>query len=243
MNRIISKAKYTFHSVFEEITVPEYISWWIVRVLLIWAIIACPQSEKIMISINFLALFAMSLLRFLAGKDSFASRINFRCQHIINVVEFLGTFLNNFLNIGHYINRFDRLIHVFSGPLAVIAGYYIFKACFKTEKKFKAAAEPGSTSLFCCGFSFIIICLWEFMEYFGDFFTGTTNQGYNISPSEKEFWYVLLNRFHAAGAAQYPIWDTMFDMFDAAITTAIATVVLYLILRTRNKKNEHTLKA
>lgn len=238
MNRITAKIKYTFNSIFKEISVAEYVSWWIIRVLLLWAIIACPQSEKIMISINFLALFAMPLLRFLAGKDSFASRISFRCQHIINIVEFLGTFLNNFLDAGHYINRFDRLIHLFSGPLAVLAGYYLFKACFKTEKKFRLASEPSVVSLFSCGFSFMIICLWEFMEYFGDFFTGTTNQGYNISPSEKEFWYVLLNRVHVAGAAQYPLWDTMFDMFDAAVTTAVAAAVLYCILKSKKKKNQ-----
>ena len=236
VNRIISKIKYTFNSIFKEISVAEYISWWVVRVLLIWAIIACPQSEKIMISINFLALFAMSLLRFLASKDGFASRISFRCQHIINIIEFLGTFLHNFLNVGKYIDNFDRILHVASGPLVVIAGYYILKACCKTEEQRKIVLEPRAASLFCCGFSFIVICLWEFMEFFGDLLFGSTNQGYNCTPSNDEFWYIVFNRFNAAGAEQYPLWDTMFDMFDAAITTAIATVIMYLVLRSRRKK-------
>lgn len=237
MNRIISKIKYTFNSIFKEISVAEYISWWVVRILLIWAIIACPQSEKIMISINLLALFAMSLLRFLAGKDSFASRISFRCQHIINLVEFLGTFLNNFINAGKYVPNFDRLIHLASGPLAVIAGYYLYKACFQTKDKFELAFEPRVVTLFSSGFSFMIICLWEFMEFFGDFFTGTTNQGYNCSPSQNEFWNVVLGKFHVAGTAQYPLWDTMFDMVDAAVATAAAAVIMYAVLKHRKKKN------
>lgn len=235
MNRIISKVKFTFNSIFREITVPEYISWWVIRALLIWAIIACPASEKIMISINFLALFAMSLLRFFTGKDSFTWRISFRCQHIINAVELLGTFFNNFMHAGRWIPNFDRLIHLFSGPLAVIAGYYLFKACFKTKGQLKAASEPHAVTLFSCGFSFIIICLWEVMEFLGDFFTGTTNQGYNVGPSENEFWMTALGRFYAAGSAQYPLWDTMFDMIDAALTTAVAGLILYVVLK-RHKK-------
>lgn len=241
MNRITSKIKFTFDSIFREITVPEYISWWIIRVLLVWAIIACPDSEKFMISVNFLALFAMSLLRFLAGKDSFAQRISFRCQHIINLVELLGTFFNNFLDAGHYIQNFDRLIHLLSGPLAVMAGYYLYKACFKTKEEFITALNPRVASMFSSGFSFIIICLWEFMEFFGDFFTGTTNQGYNCSPSKNEFWSLVLGRFHAAGAAQYPLWDTMFDMVDAAVTTAVAAVILYAVLKRRIKRSKGNL--
>lgn len=236
MNRIVSKIKFTFESIFREITVPEYISWWIIRALLVWAIIACPESEKIMISINFLALFAMSLLRFLAGKDSFTQRISFRCQHIINLVELLGTFFNNFLDAGHYIQNFDRLIHLLSGPLAVVAGYYLYQACFKTKEEFDAACNVRVVTMFSSGFSFMIICLWEFMEFFGDFFTGTTNQGYNCSPSDSEFWTVLLGKFHAAGAGQYPLLDTMFDMVDAAIATAVAAVILSAVLKHRQKK-------
>ena len=236
LKRITAKIKLTYKSIFREITVPEYISWWVIRALLLWAIIACPESEKIMISINFLALFAMSLLRFFAGKDSFAWRISMRCQHIINAVELLGTFFNNFLHAGRVVPNFDRLIHLLSGPLAVLAGYYIYKACFKTKEQMISAFDPRVASLFSCGFSFIIICLWEIMEFFGDFFTGTTNQGYNVSPSAHDFWNIVLGRFYAAGTAQYPLWDTMFDMIDAAITTAVASVVLYVVLKKLRKK-------
>ena len=237
MSRIVSKIKFTFDSIFKEITVPEYIGWWVIRALLVWAVIACPQSEKFMISVNLLALFAMSLLRFLAGKESYASRISFRCQHIINLVEFLGTFLNNFLHAGRYVPSFDRLIHLISGSLAVIAGYYLYKACFQTKEKFELAFEPRVVTFFSSGFSFMIICLWEFIEFFGDFFTGTTNQGYNCSPSEREFWKIVLGRFHVAAEAQYPLWDTMFDMVDAAVATAVTAVIMYAVLNRRKKKN------
>lgn len=235
---MFSKIKITFNSIFREITVPEYISWWIVRILLIWAIIACPESEKVMISINFLALFAMSLLRFFVRKDRLVWRISLRCQHIINIIELLGTFFNNFLHVGSFIPNFDRLIHLVSGPMAVVAGYYLYKACFKTKEQFISASDSRVATLFSCGFSFIVICLWEIMEFLGDFFTGSTNQGYNISPSENEFWNIVLGRFHAGGAAQYPLWDTMFDMIDAAVTTAAAALVMYAFLNIRSKKTD-----
>ena len=44
LKRITAKIKLTYKSIFREITVPEYISWWVIRALLLWAIIACPES-------------------------------------------------------------------------------------------------------------------------------------------------------------------------------------------------------
>lgn len=241
--KIKSKIKYVWHRIFEDITVPEYISWWVVRVMLLCSVIfAKDKSYMILDSINMLAAYAMSFLLFIAPRKSFIARLNLRCQHIINLLEILGTFMGHLLNVYAYVSKYDRILHFISGFAGVIAGYYIYKALEEKDGKLKYL-RPTTATFASVSFSFMIMVLWEIQEFFSDFFIGSQNQGYNYAPGEDDIFFKVFGHGANGGVSQFPLWDTMMDIMDATLTTAISAVVLYVILvRIKNKaiKKEKT---
>ncbi|MCM1365201.1 MAG: hypothetical protein NC122_08705 [Faecalibacterium sp.] len=227
-SKFTNRVKETWKQLFEEITVAEYVMWWIFRLMMLYALIFHPDpSERVMCFINMLALYAMSAIRFIAPRKTFISRLDFRCQHIINFFEFLGTFCGNFLNAYAYIHKYDRILHFLSGFGAVIAGYYIYKAFASKDGK-KKYYSPGLGAFCGVSFSFVIICMWEITEFLGDFLYDTQNQGYLYSPPDNDIMFRIFN--HKAVEGQFPLWDTMMDMIDASIATFIAGIAMAVVL-------------
>lgn len=231
-----SKANYVWQKIFNEITVAEYVSWWIVRAVLVYSVIyASDRAYMILHAVNLPAAFAMSLLCFIFPKDSFFGRLNLRCQHIINFFEILGTFCGHILNAYAHIAKYDRLLHIFSGVAGVMIGYYVYKAFVAKDSNIKYL-NPEATTMSSVSFSFMIMVLWEVQEFFSDYFIGSQNQGYYYAPGENDIFFKIFGEGARRGEGQYPLWDTMMDMVDATVTTAIAGVVLYIILRAIKKK-------
>lgn len=224
----MKKIKETWKQLFEEITIAEYVMWWVFRLMMIYALIFHPNpSERVMCFINMLSLYAVSAIRLVAPKNSFPGRLDFRCQHIINFFEFLGTFCGNFLNAYAYINKYDRILHFLSGFGAVIAGYYIYKA-FDSKSGKKKFYSPGLGTFCGVSFSFVIICMWEITEFLGDFLCGTANQCFYYVPRDNDIMYRIFS--HKPVDAQLPLWDTMMDMIDAALATFIAGIIMAIVL-------------
>lgn len=237
---IKNRIKTVFFDIFEEITVPEYISWWVVRLLFIYAaIMHTDNRQRMLCLINMLALFAIPFFRFVFPKSTLFGNISYRCQHIINVMEFFGSFLGNFIDLHAKVSKYDRILHFISGPAAVFAGYLIYKAILKKEKKLDSHSPLlGSTYGMC--FSFMIIPIWEITEFFGDFFYGTQNQGYWYAPFDDDIFYRIFGRGAITDGGQLPLWDTMMDMIDATMTTFASAIVLYIVLiiiEKQKKKN------
>ncbi|MGN1444342.1 MAG: hypothetical protein ACI4XE_10895 [Acutalibacteraceae bacterium] len=242
MNRIKNRIKNTFSALFDEITVFEYVLWWIARLMMLIVVIFCVESERVMCFINMLALYAVSAIRFVAPKSSFLARLSFRCQHIVNFIEIIGTFFGNFLNAYAHIFKYDRILHLLSGPLAIIAGYYVVKAIISTPTETKTpSAALASTFSFC--FSFLIIGMWEITEFLGDYFFGSQNQCFYYAPNDDDIWFRLFGDGALHGEGQFPLWDTMMDMIDAAFTTIVSAIVMYAVLKILEKRREKKLVA
>lgn len=234
--RFVNKIKYVWNKTRSEITTAEYISFWIVRILLIISIILASDKTYVLLhTANLPAAFAMSLFYFIFPKDSFFGRLDLRCQHIINFFEVLGTFCGHILNAYAYIPKYDRLLHFFSGVAGVIAGYYIYKA-FVTKDRSIKSLNPEAATFASVSFSFMIISLWEVQEFISDYYIGSQNQGYYYAPGENDIFFKIFGDGANRGLGQYPLWDTMMDMMDASLTTAAAGIVLYIILRAIKKK-------
>lgn len=226
--KFINRIKETWKQLFEEISVVEYILWWIFRLMMIYAIIFHPNpEERVMCFVNMLSLYAMSVIRFIAPRKSFLNRLDFRCQHIINFFEFFGTFCGNFLNAYAHVFKYDRVLHFLSGIGAVIAGYYIYKAFASKDGKLKYYS-PGLGTFCGVSFSFMVIALWEITEFSGDFLFGTQNQCYYYAPFDDDIIYRIFG--HKALEGQLPLWDTMMDMIDATITTIITGIIMLIVL-------------
>ncbi|MGN1419358.1 MAG: hypothetical protein ACI4W6_08515, partial [Acutalibacteraceae bacterium] len=228
--KLKKRVKETWKMIFDDITVVEYIIIWIVRLLLLYAVIFHNDpNERVMCFINMLSLYAMTLIKFIAPRNSFLARLDFRCQHIIGFFELAGTFFGNFLNAYSYIFKYDRILHIFSGFGAVIAGYYIFKAM--DSKGGKKPYYSPSLGAFCgWSFSFVVIVLWEITEFVGDFLTGSQNQCYYYAPFQDDIWFRIFGHGALGGEGQFPLWDTMMDMIDATVATMIGAVILYIVL-------------
>lgn len=231
-----NRVKETWNQMFREITVLDYVLFWVARILLLCAVVfAKDNAYRTLDSLNMLACYSVSIIRFIAPRKTFIARIDFRVQHIVNIFEVFGVFGGHLLDAYSYVPRFDRHLHWLSGYLVVVAGYYLYKAIRTKDGIEKYVPDPQIAALTSCGASFIIIVLWEISEFISDFFIGSHNQGYQYYPVDEE----LIFRFFGRGAgveAQFPLFDTMCDMIDAAVTTVIATVILYFVLVRKNKK-------
>lgn len=226
--KLIGRIKYTWNSVMSEITIPEYILIWAVRAVVIYGGIRLQDpSQMVMYWINTLALFALPLLRFIAPKKSFLARLDFRVQHIIGFFELFGTFFGKYIDAYSYISKYDRLLHLLSGPGAVIAGYYIFKALASKDGK-KKFYSSGLATFSSVSFSFVIITLWEITEFFGDYLFGSICQSWYYAPSEDDIVFRIFGK--VADPGQFPLWDTMMDMIDATLMTVVAGIVLLTAL-------------
>lgn len=239
MNRWKNRIRNTFGALFEEITVFEYLLWWVARVMMLVVVIFCVPSERVMCFLNMLALYAVSAIRFVAPKNSLLGQLSFRCQHIVNVIEIIGTFFGNFLNAYAHVFKYDRILHFLSGPLAVLAGYYVVKAIVSTPTQPKTpSATLASAFSFC--FSFLIICMWEITEFVGDYLFGTQNQSFYYAPFDDDIWFKIFGHGALGGEGQFPLWDTMMDMIDATLATIVSAVVLYAVLRLLEKHKDKT---
>lgn len=234
--RFKEKIKDVRKKVFDEISIPEYITWWLVRGIMVYSIIMqTSDRERNLAAVISLSLFAIPLLHFLAPRKSMISYLSFRTQTIINIIVFAGSFLGNYICIRNFYSRYDRLLHVISGALCTLIGYYLMEAFCKLKDVHKDM-DASVYAIGSAGFSFIVIVLWEIMEFVGDFIWGTNNQGYNIIPSNKDWWYLLCGPGKVTDGAQFPLWDTTMDMTDATILTIITAVIIFAVLRKKEKE-------
>ena len=211
-----------------EITVPEYILIWIVRAVVIYGGIRLKDpSQIVMYWVNTFALFALTLIRFIAPKKSFLARLDFRIQHIVGFFELLGTFFGKYIDAYSYIGKYDRILHFLSGPGAVIAGYYIFKAFASKDGK-KKFYSPALATYSSFSFSFVVITIWEIVEFSGDYLFGSICQSWYYAPPENDIVFRIFGK--VADSGQFPLWDTMMDMIDATFGTIISGIVLLTVL-------------
>lgn len=225
-----------WNGIFEEMTVVEYVLWWAARLLMLYAVIMhTDYREKVLCAVNTLALFAIPLMHFIFPKKSLIGNLPYRSQHIINLMEICGSFLGNFIFLYGKVAKYDRILHAISGPAAVIAGYFVYKAILKKEGREKDVS-PLLGTVCGMGFSFMIIPIWEITEFFGDFFWGTANQSYWYAPADDDIFYKIFGHGAITDGGQLPLWDTMMDMIDASITTIVFSMIFYFILRAAVKK-------
>ena len=228
---IKNQIKEFFSSLRKEANIVEIIFWYAVRICFICAaIIDEDPMKKFIFSMNLLGCFAYSLLRFITPKESFIWRAGFHVQTLICFTSFTGYFIGHATHIHDYISKYDFILHVLSGASMVIMGYLLTKAIDKEK-----SASTGITTLCSLGFSFMVIIAWEIFEFFCDYYIpGATNQAYEWSVPDDLFWFKIFG-YPQAGTLQYPIIDTMIDMVLATFTAVGCAVVLYIILKKKEK--------
>ena len=240
---MIKRFKENMALLMEEISIPEYILWWMIRVCMILHIKHELRPDRDWIDyvlpyILFALTFIVFILRTVLPRKATLAKLSFKTQTFTSCMVFFGTFVGNFFDlygvdsrIGAY--HYDWILHAISGVIITMLGYYFITAM----NLGKPALSPKIATLCSVGFSFTLMVVWEMIEFFGDFLWGDMNQKYNWTVQEFDPFYPILSTGEP-GPAQYPVFDTNIDMLLALLGTFLTAIILYIVLTVKDKKKQ-----
>lgn len=240
MEKIKNFFKNEKQTLFSELNKWEYLSWWVLRLAMLIALVYYFPSDdflkKLLLAVNLLATFTIPLARIILFPKWLIKKMPFRCQTWLNIIVFFGSFLSQALNFNHTIEGYDKFLHFLTGLIVVFIGYELSKMFLRKGD----IVSPLFKTYSAVGFSFIAIVLWELFEFIVDFYwPGSSNQGYNVTPNENMIFFKIFGK-GAGNVGQYPIFDTNIDMLYAAVGTIISAAILIFVLY---KKQGKKLKA
>ncbi|MCQ2485003.1 MAG: hypothetical protein MJ168_06680 [Clostridia bacterium] len=237
LNRIKSNAK-----------TGEIIYWWILRALMIFAMIKGivglingenDISDPLQVFGNLLAMFAWEVFMFMPEK-TWARHVPSLVQDGLILMVFAASFCGKFLNFYYDVRWWDSGMHFLSGGLCVLAGYEVVIAMQKRDKK--TISVP--IALLCAlGFSFFVSTLWELFEFTADQVMCNAATG-AIGDAQHWCWTLAEGTPKAATlfdpkfTERWPLMDTMGDIVLNSIGALIAWVVLKFFPYHHKGKND-----
>ncbi len=236
MKKLKNRFLYECHELRKNLHPAEYLSWWILRfaMIIVFIVFTVKQEflyERNLVLLNFALTFVIPLLRFISPKKLFTSKVSLHIQTHVNVFIFMGSFLGHGFDLFHRVAEWDKILHIISGGFVVFIGAELLKS-FKGHEKVNAAIKTFVGT----GFSFIVMVMWELIEFFSDYYiSGSNNQGYYKYPDETMIFVKIfgLSKNLPDNAA---VMDTNVDMFYAVIGCAVCAGILYVVLRKKEKK-------
>ena len=224
--RFCKKIELEIKKVTEDTSIFDRLFWWCIRLSMLYAFFEWDnRPEATLMLANLIGTFAITLVHLVFPADSVLSNISYKTQSLITLIVFLGSYGGNYCEIYYIVPRFDLFLHFVSGVLCVMAGYYIAI----TLIKHKSRKDSALISLFALAFSCFIMPAWEVSEFIGDFIWGTSNQGFYWGPKDESFFFKVFG--HGVGNTQlYYLFDTVYDVLLAMVTTVITFVLLYIWL-------------
>lgn len=215
----------------------ERIYWWILRALMIGAVIyslikylQTKESDYLIqvaqSSANLVGMFAWEIMIKTSSKCSL-SYIPSYVQNVTLLGFFLGSFGGAFLNFYYSIPPYDIILHVFGGAEATFIGYELITAIQKRDRK---TAPLALIVLGACGISLIFGTGWELFEFTFDQVAGGDSQHWSyqlaVEACEK-YGCSMPNIIDPLDPSRYALIDTMEDMIANVIGTAAMSLVLW----------------
>lgn len=239
MNTVKSFIKSEIDTLKNDVTLPEYILWWVLRILqagvLIRLIINDPSNGNILLlSVNLAATFLFTLLRVLFAPIKIVKKLSFRGQSWLNVMIFFGSFLAQGLNWNHEISSWDKVLHLLAGGFIVFVGNEFINVFIRDSDRI----SPLFRTFTAVGFSYMAIAIWEVFEFFVDYYwAGSCNQAYNISP-ERDAWFQAIFGLGAQNENQWAVFDTSVDILCAVVGAIPASIALLIYLVKKEKREK-----
>ncbi len=220
-------------------SVADILLWWCTRAVMLYAFIVMEnRAEATLLCANLIATFTITLVHIVFPEGTFFSRISYRTQSLITVIVFLGSWCGNFVWLYGIVSRFDLFLHLISGVLCTLGGYYIALTLVRPDSKIKILL----ITVFAFTFSCFIMPAWEISEFIGDFIWGTTNQGFYWGPTDSSFLFKVFGR-GAYNTALYPLYDTFYDVLLAMVTTVPTALGIYFSMALRLGENKKDTQA
>lgn len=237
MNKIKSFINNEIQTLKKDVTVFEYISWWILRVIqagaLIHLVITNPEDGNVLLlSLNLLATFTITLVRIILIPKKLILKIPYRCQTWLNFMIFFGSFLAQGMRWNWKVPSFDKILHFIAGAVILLIGNELMNMFIRKDDRI----SPMFRTFAATGFSYLAIVIWEIFEFFVDFYwVESQNQAYNISP-DRDPWFFMIFGQGAQNENQWAVFDTNVDMLCAVIGTIPAIICLYIYLSKKEMK-------
>lgn len=219
------------------LSVPEYISWWLMRALQLFVLIRLIINDRtnmnvLLLALNLLATFTVPLVRLLLFPKRIFTRLSFHAQTWLNVMIFFGSFLAQGLEWNHEVTSWDKILHLMAGFVIVFIGNEMVGMFLEKGE----SISPLFRTYASVGFSFTAIVIWEVFEFFVDYYwPGSHNQAYNLSPERDPFFFVIFGQ-GAQNENQWAVFDTNVDMLCAVVGIIPAAIALFVFLSIRKKK-------
>ena len=222
-----------------DVTKLEYACWWLLRILMVWAIITKyrelgPEYSPTVLNLvlNLFSSFAVTLIRLLLVPKRIICKLPYRVQTYIDILVFFASFCGHGLNTIAKVPEWDKIMHLLTGALFVFIGNEIIKMFMREDDKI----SPAVRAFTAFGFSNVAIVFWEMFEFFTDYYwPGSTNQGYNCQLDPNTI-FVKIFGMGAQNEYQWAVVDTCVDMTYAFITSVVASIILVKILNKKEKK-------
>ncbi len=231
--KIKNKIK-TEYSVFrKEVTWIEYAFWWMVRLIIIYALVKTllagdPDRLALRLSAKLASAFALPLLHLLPRKV-FLARLSYRVQTIAATMLLLTAVFGQYKGWYSTVEWYDAYLHVLGCFLCVFAGYYLTMAL----KRDTQPLQPIVAAISGFGFSFFFAVGWEIFEFVSDtMIAGMNAQNWMFINSTE-----LLSRFPDIEPQRYALLDTMTDLIFGTAGSLAGGFALFAYLCVKYKKN------
>lgn len=225
------KIKREFSIFRKEISIPEYIFWWICRGIMIYVVITTFIESSsghfdLQMRANTVFLFILPTLHFLPRKLTFLARLHYRTQTIVCFMVIATSFAGNYLDWYGDWGFYDTFIHFVAGVICVPVGYYLLLAFSKEGENHSPLAKTVAGF----GLSCFASLFWECYEFVFDSISSASTQGWGETPDP-----VLLARF-PADPLRYPLFDTMTDELAGVCGAIITGLVMRIVLEMKERK-------
>lgn len=233
MKLLRDKIKREFLIFRKEISIPEYIFWWLCRGIMIYVVITTYIQESsghfdLQMRANTIFLFILPELHLLPRKFTFLARLHHRVQTIVCFMVITTSFAGNYLDWYGGWDFYDTFIHFVAGVICVPVGYYLLLAFSREGEKHSPLAKTVAGF----GLSCFASLVWECYEYIFDWITGATTQAWSDTPDA-----AFIERF-PTDPLRYPLFDTMSDSLAGLIGAVITGLIMRLVLEMKEYKGK-----
>ena len=227
-----------FNTILRNVKKWELVYWWIMRGLMIYALIDTiahgrdynGSNPPIQIAANLVGMFAYEIIQ-LFPKNSRLRFFSPRFQNITALGFLLGSFGGAYLNLYYILPMYDKILHATGTAEGVYIGYEFVCA---TQLKFKKTCPPQIAVLCALGFGFVLASGWELFEFVYNQFFGGDAQHWSFANALREAGGSAENIFQMFPISdpelfreRFPLMDTMGDI----VMNFVGGFIMYAVLR------------
>lgn len=208
----------------------EIIFWWILRVLMIVALIDSLFFKKnpeqvAQTCASFVPMFLWEVFMMFPEKR-WMRHIPSYVQNFLASGLFIGSFGGAYLNFYYSVPAYDLIMHAIGGVACTMAGYEILTAM---QKRDKVTCSVPIIILGAFGFSFFAGTGWELFEFSFDQLAGGDSQHWSLALAQEasnENGIGLPNFIPELDTMRYALMDTMEDTICNTVGGAIGWIIL-----------------